>query len=248
VSKLPNPAVSSAPEQLYLDLMAAIRDRLDVIDRLASSSGGDFARAEAAAFHGRKVVEGIAFGCLVATENGLKHIPRDAKGQWNAESILKSLGSKHINTFPSPSIIRNSTEEERKRDNVNIVVEGIPERRITNTDFIIMYQRMHRWLHELNPYVAHDRVTFYSQNGQQLWDDLSMINHFIERHFISISGRGFFCVLRDSTDSQTKVLPLSKDTMKRSCPMKRCPTHHSTGPEQSLGSNTPTNSGVLYKY
>jgi hypothetical protein len=57
--------MSSAPEQLYLDVMLAIRDRLDVIDRLASSPGGNFSRAEAAAFHGRKVVEGIAFGCLV---------------------------------------------------------------------------------------------------------------------------------------------------------------------------------------
>lgn len=204
------------PNQLYLDLMSAIRDRLDVIDGLASSSGGDFARAEAAAFHGRKVVEGIAFGCLVATENGLKHIPRDAKGQWNAESILKSLNSKGIKTFPSPSIVRKPTDEECQRDNVTMVVEGIPERRISSTEFIAMYQRMHRWLHELNPYVTKDRTTFYSQNGQQLWDDLSMINRFIERHFISISGHGFFCVLRDSTDGSTKVLPLSK-TQNNSC-------------------------------
>ena len=190
--------------------MSAIRDRLDVADRLASSSGGDFGRAEAAAFHGRKVLEGIAFGCLVATEKGLNHIPRDAKGQWNAESILKNLNSKNINTFPSPSIIRNATEEERLRDNVTVVVEGIAERRIASADLIAMYQRMHRWLHELNPYVTQDRAEFYQSNGQKLWDDLSMINRFIERHFISIGGRGFFCVLRDNADNQTKVLPLSK--------------------------------------
>lgn len=202
--------MNSVPEQLYVDLMSVIRDRLDTIDSLAAGSGGDFSRAEASAFHGRKVVEGIAFGCLVATENGMKQIPRDAKGQWNAESILKSLSSKNIKTFPSPSIIRNPTDEERKRDNVNVVIEGIQERRITNLDFIAMYQRMHRWLHELNPYVAHDRATFYAKNGQQLWDDLSMINRFIERHFISIAGQGFFCILRDSADNQTKVLPLSK--------------------------------------
>lgn len=198
------------PEQLYVDLMAAIRDRLNVIDKLASSTGDDFSRAEAAAFHGRKVVEGIAFGCLVATEKGLKHVPRDAKGQWNAESILNGLDSKGLKTFPSPSIIRNSTDEERQRDNVTVVVEGVPERRIPTAEIIAMYRRMHRWLHELNPYVAKDRATFYSQNGQQLWKDLSMIDRFIERHFISISGYGFFCVLRDSTDGSTKILPLSR--------------------------------------
>ena len=202
--------MNNAPEQLYLDLMSAVRDRLDVIDKLASSAGGDFSRAEAAAFQGRKVVEGIAFACLVATEKGLKHIPRDAKGHWNAESILKSLSSKNISTFPSPSIIRNPTEEERSRDNVNVVIEGVPERRISIEEFIAMYQRMHRWLHELNPYVAKDRATFYSANGPLLWDDLSAIGRFIERHFISINGSGFFCVLCDINDGQTKVLPLHK--------------------------------------
>ena len=90
------------------------------------------------------------------------------------------------------------------------MVEGIAERRITGAELIAMYQRMHRWLHELNPYVTQDRATLYLSNGQQLWDDLSMINRFVERHFISISGHGFFCVLRDTADNQTKVLPLSK--------------------------------------
>ncbi len=46
--------MSNTPEQVYLDLMAAARDRLDAIDKLASSAGGDFACAEAAAFQGRK--------------------------------------------------------------------------------------------------------------------------------------------------------------------------------------------------
>jgi hypothetical protein len=198
------------PRQLYLDLLSTIRDRLDVVGNLAAGNGGDFARAEAAAFHGRKIVEGIAFGCLVATENGLKHIPRDAQGQWNAEVILKSLNKKGLTTFPSPSIIRQATDEERRCHNVRIVVEGLAELRITCSEFIAIYQRMHRWLHELNPYSTNGRATFYSHHGQQLWDDLTMIGRFIERHFISISGQGFFCVLRDSTDGMTKVVPLSK--------------------------------------
>jgi hypothetical protein len=199
-----------AREQLYLDLMAAIRDRLDVVERLASSTGSDFGRAESASFHGRKIVEGIAFGCLVATQKGLKRVPRDAKGQWKAELILQRLTARSLNTFPSPGILRKPTDEERERDNVMAVVESAPDREISVVEFVAMYQRMHRWLHELNPYVAKDRLTFYSQNGQQLWDDLTKIERFIERHFISISGDGYFCILRDSTDGMTKVLPLPK--------------------------------------
>lgn len=202
--------MQSPPEQMYLDLMSSIRDRFDLVAKLAKESGGDFGRAETAAFHGRKIIEGIAFGCVVATEKGLKYIPRDAKGQWNAETILNGLQKKGLKTFPSPSILRNASPEEQEKHNVSITVEGVPERRISTNDLVAMYQRMHRWLHELNPYVTKDKATFYANNGQALWADLAAIERFIERHFISLSGQGFFSVLRDSGDNMTKVLPLSK--------------------------------------
>lgn len=198
------------PQQLYLALMTTIRERLDVVENLKMVKGSEFSCAETAAFHGRKVVEGIAFACLVAIENGLKHVPRDAKGQWNAEKILKNLQAKQIETLPSPSIIRAPSEEEQQSHRVNAVIEGVPERRISHSSLIMMYQRMHPWLHERNPYTGQDRTAFYSTHGQQLWDDLAQIGGFIERHFISISGQGYFCVLRDSVDGATKVQSLSK--------------------------------------
>lgn len=199
-----------SPTELYLALMTTVRERMDLIEKLSNAVGSDFSRAEAAAFHGRKVVEGIAFGCLVATENGIRHVPRNAKGQWSAEKILRSLDSKNIRTYPSPSIIRAATETERQSDNVNVTIEGVLARRIAHSDLIAMYEQMHRWVHELNPYIAQDRADFYSKHGQQLWRDLTQIGRFIERHFISIAGKGYFCVLRDSVDGLTKVLPLVK--------------------------------------
>lgn len=199
-----------APLDLYGMLMTTVRGRLDAIKELRNSTSDDFFRAETAAFHGRKVVEATAFACLVAVENGIKHVPRDAKGQWNAEVILKGLKSKNIETLPSPSIIRNASLVERQLDNVTVVIEGIPERRISHDELIAIYQRLHCWLHEINPYTGSDRYTFYAKNGQSLWNDLIRIDQFLERHFISISGHGFFCVLRDSIDSSTKVVPLSR--------------------------------------
>ena len=196
--------------QIYVDLMMTIRSRLDVIESLSNLSGNDFSRAETAAFHGRKIIEGIGFACLVAIENGLKHVPRDARGQWNAETILKSLKSKSIPTLPSPSIIRKASISERETDSVKAVIEGVPERRISHDDLIAIYQSMHRWLHEINPYTEPDRSAFYAKRGQSLWDDLVRINRFVEKHFISISGEGFFCVLRDNMDGSTKVMPLSR--------------------------------------
>jgi hypothetical protein len=227
--------MSSAATDLYVALMATIRERLDVVEKLSSAVGSDFSRAEAAAFHGRKLIEGIAFGCLVATQNGMRQVPRDAKGQWNAETILQSLEAKKITTFPSPSIVRAATKAERQSDDVNVTIEGVPERRISKSDLIVMYQRMHRWLHELNPYTAPDRADFYSKHGQQLWNDLAQIGRFIERHFISISGKGYFCVLRDSVDGLTKVRSLSKGSEKNAMGRDKLPNPliQPTGRERS---------------
>lgn len=196
----------------YGSLMWTIRGRFDVIETLRHSDADPFSRAESAAFQGRKIVEAIAFGCLVAIDNSLKSIPRDAKGQWNVEKIFKSLKSKNLNILPSPSIIREATEEENSANNVNVTIEGVPERRLTHDDLIEIYQNLHFWLHEVNPYVHEESSEFYENKSITLWENLEKLNLFIERHFISIHGSGFFCVLRDINDHKTKVIPLAKDT------------------------------------
>lgn len=198
------------PEETYRLLMRTIRGRLDLIAALQDSGSIDFVKAEAAAFQGRKIVESIAFGCLVAVENGLKAVPRDAKGRWNAEDILRGLGKKGLEAFPSPSVIRAPTDEERQHHNVRLVVEGVPERRLSRDELIKIYQRLHGWLHETNPYVYPTQQDFYAKWSQQLWDDLSKLRRFIEEHFISIRGAGFFCATHDNRDGQTKVIGLNK--------------------------------------
>ena len=59
------------PLEIYVELMTTIRHRLDVIETIRQSQIDDFSRAETAAFHGRKVIEGISFACLVTVENGI---------------------------------------------------------------------------------------------------------------------------------------------------------------------------------
>jgi hypothetical protein len=197
--------------EIYADLMQVIRRRLDTIRILRTVQGDEFSRAESAAFQGRKVIEGIAFACLVATENGIKQVPRDAKGQWNAEKVFESLKKKGISTLPSPSIIRYPTDDER-RDNpgVGMTIEGIPARRLSHDELIVIYQHTHRWLHEINPYVEPDHVDFCAKNATALWQDMARVDQFVDKHFISIGGQGFFCVLHDDLDGQTKVQALSR--------------------------------------
>jgi len=202
--------MTNIPQDKYLELMKIIRNRLDLINSLRTVNVDSFSKDETAAFHGRKIIEGIAFACLAATEHGLKEVPRSAKGQWNAEKLLKKLKAKNISTFPSPSIIRHATKPEQQSNNVKVVVEGIPEKRISLDGLITIYQGLHRWLHEVNPYVENDRESFLLKYEDSLWNGLSKLEKFIEKHFISISGEGFFCVLRDDQDTTTKIIPLSK--------------------------------------
>ncbi|MCA0231866.1 MAG: hypothetical protein LCH91_15460 [Bacteroidetes bacterium] len=194
----------------YQELMEVIRSRFDSIDKLSQIGFDDFNNTEMAAFYGRKIIEGIAFACLIATKNGFKTIPKDAEGQYNAEKILKTLLRKGIETFPSPSIIRNTTEEEEKKYTAKVTVEGVAEKRITQEELIKKYQRLHNWAHELNPYVKEGHFEFNQKHRVQLEKDLSEIRLFLEKHFISINGEGFFCVLYDNVDGKTKVISLSK--------------------------------------
>jgi len=176
----------------YQELMEVIRSRFDSIDKLSQIGFDDFNNTEMAAFYGRKIIEGIAFACLIATKNGFKTIPKDAEGQYNAEKILKTLLRKGIETFPSPSIIRNTTEEEEKKYTAKVTVEGVAEKRITQEELIKKYQRLHNWAHELNPYVKEGHFEFNQKHRVQLEKDLSEIRLFLEKHFISINGEGFF--------------------------------------------------------
>lgn len=204
--------MTHSPLDTYLDLMTTVRARLDMIATLSASVGNNFDRAETAAFHGRKIIEGIAFACLVATDNGLKQVPRDAKGQWSAEKILKGLQRTGLHTFPSPSEIRVATEQEQLDSGAKTIIEGIPERRITPDALIEIYQHLHNWLHEFNPYVRGTQTDFYATHGQHLWSELQRVDRFIERHVCSIGGAGFFCTLRDKQDGTTKVASFSRPT------------------------------------
>jgi hypothetical protein len=164
--------MNTSPIDKYRALLRVVRTRFDMIEMLKGSAGDRSLVAEACAFHGRKIVEGIAFGCLIAVEHGLGDAPRDAKGKWNADAILTSLKKKNLGTaFPSPSIIRAATAEERREHGgVGVTIEGQPDRRMTLDELLDAYTHLHRWNHEINPYVDNDRQEFLSKHEGKLWD------------------------------------------------------------------------------
>jgi hypothetical protein len=50
------------------------------------------------------------------------------------------------------------------------------------------------------PYTEPDYVAFCAKNAAPLWQNMTRVDQFIDKHFISIAGQAFFCVLRDNLD------------------------------------------------
>ena len=201
------------PVDQYHAVMSRIRSRLDVISQIRRSNLSTLSALETAAFHLRKVIEGIAFGCLIACENGVKRLPRDAQGQWNADNIFSRLDRRGVLALPNPSAFRSPTSEEREEMKRSIgaelahVIEGQPDACLNVDDIRSMYRRTHGWLHEENPYVARD-ADQRAVEVENLWSDVDKIEGLLGSHAIGISGEMFFCVLRDK--DRTTVAAASK--------------------------------------
>lgn len=198
------------PLDNYTALMRTLRERFDLMDRFTRNSQITYSGAEIVAYNARKIVEGIAFGCLVAIEHGLKTVPRDAKGQYNAETIFKSLEKKGLNVLQNPSEMREATDVERNKNNATVVIEGIPSKQLSYKQLIEIYHYLHGWAHELNPYVESDRNEYLRTNFKTMLAHVVRLSDFISNHMVSIQGKGFFCVLKDRSDGLTKIISLEQ--------------------------------------
>ncbi|MBY0344828.1 MAG: hypothetical protein K2Q29_13330 [Sphingomonadales bacterium] len=191
------------PNIQYRMLLTNIRARYEVIQGLNPSENSDFATLETSAFHMRKSIEGIAFGCLVALENGLKAIPRDARGQWNADLIFARLAKRDQLVFPesfrreeppagSPAGV---THHIVKNEDVNLSLDDVRS----------IYRRSHKWVHEWNPYVENFGRD-YGKFRTELLNDLPKIWNWLHSHMIGIGGRVFLGLLKDGNDEAVRVV------------------------------------------
>lgn len=201
------------PNIQYRMLLTNIRARYEVINGLALKEGSDFATLETAAFHMRKSIEGIAFGCLVALENGLNAIPRDAQGQWNADRIFTRLSRQDELVFPesfrrvdppkgSDPIVAHHIV---KNTEVNLSVDEV--RRI--------YRRSHKWVHEWNPYVE-SFGRDYAVYRAELLADLPKIWNWLLAHMIGIGGKVFLGLLKDGDDQAVRVVSAESTSVGKS--------------------------------
>lgn len=190
------------PNQQYQALMTNIRARFEVIESLALNQNAGFAQFETAAFHLRKSVEGVAFGCLVAMEQGLKEVPRDAIGQWNADNIFARLKKRDQLVFPAS--FKREDPPEGSEPNVNHHIVPNNEVNLSIDEVRDIYRRSHKWLHEWNPYI--ERLgNEYEQSKTDLLNDIQKFWSWIVSHMIGIGGHVFLGLLKDS-DGQVRIV------------------------------------------
>ena len=189
--------------------MTRISDRFRLIDQIKAIGKGSFSANEGIAFQVRKIVEGVAYGCVVSSEAGSKAKIRSARGHWNAKNVLNELDKKSCLSLPNPSELRAASEEEAQRDAVKWTIEGQPSKCLSKKQIIDIYEHTHSWLHELNPFY-NDSKTFLDANEETLWAASDRLREMLSRHFIAVMGEAFFCTLFDEETGTTKVLPLSR--------------------------------------
>lgn len=94
---------------LYANLVAEMRLRIDIIQKATAGSTGLIAPLvkEFCYLQLRMLCELIALGCLVA--HGDIKATTKLKGEWSAKEIIRRLGQLQPDFFPSPQIIKPST-------------------------------------------------------------------------------------------------------------------------------------------
>jgi hypothetical protein len=190
----------------YLELMTRIRARFETIDLLDPDQSYELSVLETVAFHLRKIIEGIAFGCLVAIENGLKAVPRDAVGQWNADIIFARLKKREQLAFPEPFERQDPPAGSDPKVNHHLV----PRKDLTMSvdEMRDCYRRTHPWLHEWNPYVPSHATDFEKRRADLLRDEIAVRN-VMWQHMIGIGGEVFLGYLKHPGDEQVRVVAAS---------------------------------------
>ncbi|MEJ6593572.1 hypothetical protein [Parasphingorhabdus sp.] len=192
-----------SPHRKYQSLLINIRARYEIIDNLHREANSDFAVLETSAFHIRKSIERFAFGCLVALDNGLKKIPRDARGQWNADKKFAKLPKQKELVFPR-SFRRDNPPLGSDPRVSNHIVKRL-EINLTVDDVRAIYRRSHKWLHEWNPYLESFGRDF-EKSKAELLSDLPKIWDWLLQNLIGIGGKVFLGLLKHGPNEDVRVV------------------------------------------
>ena len=190
--------------------MRNIRARFDIIDGLKLSKISEYAELETAAFHLRKSIEGVAFGCLVTMENGLNSVPRDAQGEWSADRIFSKMARQKPAIFP---LAVNSEDPPQNSIGVQHHLTENKQHNLRVGQVRSIYRRTHPWLHEMNPYIPVTATKFENLRNALLDDIVSVWLWLL--HHVTISNKEIFMTVMKNSQGELEVMSASGNVLGR---------------------------------
>ncbi len=187
----------------YTQIASRISERFKLVDA-AYSTGRSPAVAESVALHTRKIIEGVAHGCLVAADMTSLGVPRDARGHWNAAKIFRNLKKRGVLIFPQPVVLKPASEEQIELG-VKWHFEANREAQMSLDDVIGVYEECHRLLHEINPFVNED-LAISQEDDEGLFQSVHGLSRFLAVHFITVEGTALVASLWDGDEKAARII------------------------------------------
>jgi hypothetical protein len=141
------------PLRNYKNLMLMAKKRLIFVEEHIDKQVG-LLDLEIVAIQLRKIIEGVAYGCVAACELGGEKLPSAVLKAYDARKVFAAIEG--IGFVPRPCVL-TYTEDDQGIDDWNISKKKLPRRDtlFAPKDYLRAYKTLHRYAHEFHPRLPH---------------------------------------------------------------------------------------------
>jgi hypothetical protein len=149
---------SPLPFRNYENLMLVAKGRLMFIEEF-NDKKVDFLKVELIAVQLRKIIEGIAYGCVCACELGGESLSDAVTGSYDARNVFTELKRKNLDFVPRPCSFAFKGEVDIEEWNISN--KGLTRSAIFRSanDYSRAYKKLHQYAHEFHPRRTHHLMT-----------------------------------------------------------------------------------------
>jgi len=188
---------------LYLKLMTDIKHRLNFINLILgknNTTGSIETNVEFCCLQLRKILELISLSSLVMNKSVFEKQNVKYEKFWNSRLILQDIERINSDFYPKPIVIdiENSTTENR-------MLYDMKDGFLTKQEFINVYEKCGKILHNENPYGTKIDYDYYGKQIK-IWSE--KIIFLLKLHMIKLyKGDGFFLVyVYNATDNNVHAI------------------------------------------
>ena len=148
MSKLP------LPLRNYENLMLLAKRRLMFIEEF-NNKKVDFLKIELIAVQLRKLIEGVAYGCVSASELGGANLSEETLDAYDARTVFEALRKGDLNFIPRPCSFTFNGGETMEEWNISKKDVARSDQLNSAKDYLNAYKKLHQYAHEFHPRRGH---------------------------------------------------------------------------------------------